>query len=171
MLYYDEETETFWEQMSGRAVIGPLTGQKLKWLPCEITTWGEWKKKHPKTTVLKPAFNERRYEMTEKRYTRYRAGGKYWNIFKIDVDPAYKQMEQVAIVSLGDTYRCFPYPELKDGENKDGDLVITKKGASVIVTGKDGRQVPHMTGYWFAWCAYYKDGTVYKSAKPKSDAG
>ena len=47
VLYYDKETETFWEQMTGKAVIGPQTGRQLKWIPTTVTTWDKWRKKHP----------------------------------------------------------------------------------------------------------------------------
>ncbi len=160
MLYYDHETETFWEQMSGRAVIGPWTGKRLKWLPCEVTTWGEWKRKHPKTTVLKPVFGNLKYEQTNRYYRVYREGGRHRYPIHIEVDPAYREMEPVAIVDRGKGARCYPYKELKEGVNVDRDLKITRKGASVIVTDKDGKRVAHMTGFWFAWCAHYPKGTA-----------
>lgn len=173
MLYYDHETETFWEQMSGKAVIGPLTGQRLKWLACEMTTWGAWKKKHPQTTILKPVFPDRRYVESERWWTRYRKKGEVWDRFRIQVDPSYREFEQVAILAGGAAgkARCYPYAEIREGVTKDGDITITRSGWSVVFTGRNGKQVPHMTGYWFAWCAYYKDGSVYKSPKAKPAGG
>lgn len=52
VVLYDEETETFWQQLTGRAIVGPLTGRSLSAVPILRTTWGAWKKAHPKTTVL-----------------------------------------------------------------------------------------------------------------------
>jgi len=54
VLYHDDETETFWSQMTGGGVVGPLAGKQLRWLPSEVTSWKEWRAKHPDTTVLKP---------------------------------------------------------------------------------------------------------------------
>jgi len=49
---YDRSTKSLWIHVSGEAVKGKRKGQKLKFLPSVITTWGEWKARHPLTTVL-----------------------------------------------------------------------------------------------------------------------
>ena len=51
--------------------------------------------------------------------------------------------------------------ELAEGENEDGGWKAVKEGASVRVLDGDGKQVPSMTAYWFAWCAFYPGGSVY----------
>ncbi len=53
-LMYDKATQSLWNTIWGRPVIGPLVGQgiKLEMLPIVTTTWGEWKKRHPNTKVL-----------------------------------------------------------------------------------------------------------------------
>jgi hypothetical protein len=50
----DEQSVTLWSTLQGRAVLGPLTQHNV-WLdtyPVVTTTWGEWKKLHPDTTIL-----------------------------------------------------------------------------------------------------------------------
>ena len=166
VLYYDDETETFWEQMSGHAVIGPWTGKRLKWLPLEVMTWDQWKRKHPNTTVLKPVFSAERYAATNRRYAKYRERGRHWAPLNgVRVDPSYKEMERVVIVDRGKGARCYPFKELTEGVTEDGGLKFTRKGDSVAVANADGKFVPHMTGFWFAWCAYYPTGTVYKRTR------
>jgi Protein of unknown function (DUF3179) len=53
-LMYDADTQSLWNTLEGRPVIGPLVGQDISLATREIvtTTWGEWKRRHPKTTVL-----------------------------------------------------------------------------------------------------------------------
>lgn len=53
-LMYDKATQTLWSTLEGEPVIGPLvgTGIKLDYLSVVTTNWGEWKKRHPETTVL-----------------------------------------------------------------------------------------------------------------------
>lgn len=53
-LMYDAATESMWSTLEGKPVIGPLVGQgiQLKTRPVVTTTWGEWKRQHPNTTVL-----------------------------------------------------------------------------------------------------------------------
>ena len=51
---YDTETESLWNQFTGRPVVGELTGSgiELKILPVVITSWKDWLAAHPDTTVL-----------------------------------------------------------------------------------------------------------------------
>lgn len=53
-LMFDAGTHSLWSSIEGRPVIGPLVGSGLRLtaLPIVTTTWGEWKRLHPRTTVL-----------------------------------------------------------------------------------------------------------------------
>jgi len=50
----DEETGTFWQQITGAAIAGPLKGAKLTLVPQDELTFGLWKKEQPNGTVLAP---------------------------------------------------------------------------------------------------------------------
>jgi uncharacterized protein DUF3179 len=52
-LMRDEETGTYWQQISGAAVSGPLAGRMLKLIPADELTFGLWKAEQPRGTVLK----------------------------------------------------------------------------------------------------------------------
>ena len=53
-LMYDHASKSLWSTLSGEPVVGPLVGKgiELQTLRVVTTTWGEWKKRHPGTTVL-----------------------------------------------------------------------------------------------------------------------
>ncbi len=53
-LMFDRATQTLWNHVTGRPVLGPLADRDLRLpvLPSVTTTWGAWKKRHPRTTVL-----------------------------------------------------------------------------------------------------------------------
>ena len=53
-LMYDQATQSLWNTLWGEPVVGPLVGKgiKLDYMSVVTTTWGEWKKRHPETTVL-----------------------------------------------------------------------------------------------------------------------
>ena len=53
-VFKDRETGSHWQQSSVEAVSGPLKGTHLPLYPFLLTTWGEWRKQHPDTLVLKP---------------------------------------------------------------------------------------------------------------------
>jgi hypothetical protein len=50
----DAETGSSWQQATGEAIDGPLKGTRLTLFPTVRTTWGEWRRRHPQTLVLKP---------------------------------------------------------------------------------------------------------------------
>ncbi len=50
----DRETGTIWTHLDGKAIAGPLEGQRLRMIPISQTTWGEWKADYADTLVLSP---------------------------------------------------------------------------------------------------------------------
>ncbi len=53
-VFKDRETGSRWQQSTLEAISGPLKGAHLKIYPFLLTTWREWRKRHPNTLVLKP---------------------------------------------------------------------------------------------------------------------
>ncbi|WP_136808995.1 DUF3179 domain-containing protein [Desulfosediminicola flagellatus] len=53
-LMFDHQTDSLWNQFTGRPVSGKLqkSGLQLTMQPLVVTSWAEWKKQHPDTTVL-----------------------------------------------------------------------------------------------------------------------
>jgi len=54
LVMYDRRTGSLWSQIDGRAILGPAEGQRLEEVPSVVTSWGEWKRMHPDTLVLRP---------------------------------------------------------------------------------------------------------------------
>jgi len=53
-LMRDRETGSWWQQVSGRAIAGPLRGQTLELAPYDELTFGWWKLESPQGQVLAP---------------------------------------------------------------------------------------------------------------------
>ena len=53
-LMFDHETRSLWNTFEGAPVVGALAGSGLRLTPHAVvtTTWGEWRRQHPATTVL-----------------------------------------------------------------------------------------------------------------------
>jgi hypothetical protein len=49
---YDHQTDSLWVHATGRAEHGVLKGKQLTFMPSTVTTWDNWKKSYPHTTVL-----------------------------------------------------------------------------------------------------------------------
>jgi len=50
----DEETGSYWQQITGAAIAGPLKGSHLTLLPQDELTFALWKQEQPKGVVLAP---------------------------------------------------------------------------------------------------------------------
>ncbi len=62
LVMYDRQTESWWQQFTGRAIVGELMGTELKMLPVRIESFGNFKKRQPEGRILVPNDeNFRRY--------------------------------------------------------------------------------------------------------------
>ncbi len=52
LVMYDRQTNSYWWQVAGRAIVGTLTGAELTPLSSTMTRWGRWRDLHPDTLVL-----------------------------------------------------------------------------------------------------------------------
>ena len=50
----DEETGSWWQQVTGEAIFGPLKGQRLRPVFHDELTFGTWKREQPQGRVLRP---------------------------------------------------------------------------------------------------------------------
>ncbi|MEM9414883.1 MAG: DUF3179 domain-containing protein [Planctomycetota bacterium] len=100
---YDHATESMWSTLTGEPTVGPLVGQgiKLEALPVVTTTWGEWRRRHPETTVLSLRTGHDRD---------YREGEAYRDYFASDqlmfevpqTDPRLANKAEVLVLRFGE---------------------------------------------------------------------
>lgn len=50
----DEETGTWWQQVTGEAIFGQLKGRRLKWVYHDQISFEIWKREFPQGRVLRP---------------------------------------------------------------------------------------------------------------------
>src|SRR5450755_2214526 len=53
-LMRDEETGSYWQQVTGKAIAGPLKGEQLTLVAQDELTFALWRKERPNGTVLAP---------------------------------------------------------------------------------------------------------------------
>lgn len=52
LVMYDRQTETWWQQATGEAIVGELAGEQLDFVPAPVLSWEEVKEVHPEARVL-----------------------------------------------------------------------------------------------------------------------
>lgn len=52
LIMYDRQTESWWQQASGEAIVGELTGKRLAMVPANLVSWQDYKTAYPSGRVL-----------------------------------------------------------------------------------------------------------------------
>jgi len=60
LIMYDRQTETWWQQFMGEAIVGEMTGTLLKIVPSRLESWKLFQKRHTQADVLIPSNPEAR---------------------------------------------------------------------------------------------------------------
>lgn len=60
LVMYDRQTESWWQQFLGEAIVGEMTGLQLKMLPVRIEAFAKFKARMPQGLVLVPQQNSLR---------------------------------------------------------------------------------------------------------------
>jgi hypothetical protein len=175
---YDRQTESWWQQFGGEALVGELAGRKLKPLPARIVSWREFRRLHPSALVL-----NRDTGFVRDYGTNPYAG--YDDIASSPIfatrnedDKRLPPKERVVYVEVGNEAFAVPYSALAEEgaielETDAGDLVVRwRRGVasaldtSAIAEGRDvgsafvlldGEAVPFSEPFWFAVAAFRPD--------------
>jgi hypothetical protein len=54
LVMYDRQTESWWQQFMGEAIVGELTGTRLEMIPARLESWSKFAQRHPEGQVLVP---------------------------------------------------------------------------------------------------------------------
>jgi hypothetical protein len=54
LIMWDRQTESWWQQFSGEAIVGEFVGTSLKFLPSQVLPYGEFRRRWPNGPVLVP---------------------------------------------------------------------------------------------------------------------
>jgi hypothetical protein len=112
LVMWDRQTESWWQQVTGEAIIGELTGQKLTELPAEIVAWEEFRTGHPEGRVLSRETGFSRSYGTNP-YVGYDRVDQPPFLFKGPTDGRLPPMERVVAVELGGEAAAYPFALLR----------------------------------------------------------
>ena len=157
---FDLNTYSVFDTFRGNAVTGPLAEKAVKLNQASVvtTTWGEWKKSYPKTTVLEERLAlGRDFDFRNGRD----ANGP---IFPIgDVDPRLPVQEDVlGIVTASGKPIAFHVDSLIKVLNAGEEVIIEDiqivlDGGGVKAIDTDGKDLGTHQAFWFAWSQFYPE--------------
>lgn len=126
LVMYDRQTETWWQQFTGRGLIGEFAGEVLTEYPASIVSFDEFRDQHPDGDVLSRRTGHNR-PYGENPYRGYDRIGQSPFMFDGETDSRLPPMERVLAVRIDDRSRIYPFAEF--GEPR----VINEKFAGVPV--------------------------------------
>lgn len=140
MVMYDRATESWWQQFTGKAIVGKHAGKVLTRLPSRHISFEIFKRANPNGKVLVPNDQKQR-DYGRNPYIDYESNGPYFNVFA-KVPSGYEKMERV-IVSGETAWRMSSLQKRKTWIDGDIRLSWTAGQASALDAArvKDGRDV------------------------------
>jgi Protein of unknown function (DUF3179) len=133
----DEETGTWWQQVSGKAIHGPLKGRQLKGVFHDEISFEIWKREQPQGRVLKPDERIAAREQYEAADWEARVG-RMRVVEGTDVDQRLSPRTLVMGIAAGGKSIAYPLSALQK-QSPIIDLVGTVP--VVVVLGEDKRSV------------------------------
>ncbi|SEO86404.1 Protein of unknown function [Halogranum amylolyticum] len=163
LVMYDVESESLWSQLLATAIHGPSTETELTLRPSTVTTWGEWRREHPKTQVLLPppksetikGWQSRDYDHDP--YPGYDGSERVGVGFNQAVDDRLHPKTTVVGVTADGVARAYPLDAVEDAgvvNDTVGDLPI------VVATTNAGSLVAYVRRVGGKTLNFERDGDV-----------
>ena len=101
LVMYDRQTESWWQQFTGEAIVGSMLGQELKLVPARLESFAEFTARHPNGRVLVPSDPTlRRYGINP--YRGYDSSARPF-LFDGSLPPGIPAMARVVVVKADRT--------------------------------------------------------------------
>lgn len=150
LVMYDRQTESWWQQFSGEAIVGSMTGRTLRLIPSRLESFTRFRERAPNGKVLVPNNpNARRYGANP--YVGYDAIGARPFLFDGALPAGIEPMERVvAVETAPGRHEAWSLGLLqRRGTIETGDIIITWTEGQTSVLDKQsvhaGRDVGNVT--------------------------
>lgn len=173
VLMYDQQTESLWSQILGRAISGPARGTKLRSVPVIHTNLRGWLQDHPHSSVLTTKTGYRR-DYSKNPYAGYGDNQRLW--FPVaNRDKRYSNKEWVIGLEIDGEARAWPFSELESAWQPDPQIeylddvlngqsvriYYQSNNRSAHITTQGGTMLNGVSSYWFAWVAFHPESEVF----------
>ena len=139
LLMYDRQTESWWQEFGGEAVVGNMAGKQLELLPMSLISWKEFRSAFPDGKVLsRDTGSKRPYGRTPYSYIEYDFWGVPYLYDGPSVDERLPVMARVVAVIVGEESLTVPFRVLMDARI----VHYTLAGQDLVVFYKEGTSSP-----------------------------
>lgn len=132
LVMYDRQSESWWQQATGQAIVGQWAGERLTFLPSQVISFGGFAAAFPSAQVLARPALPRSYGSNP--YTGYDSPEGRPFLYEGKLDTRLPAMERVVGLELGGNARAYPFALLAEV----GALDDTLGGQPIVVLHKSG---------------------------------
>jgi hypothetical protein len=150
LVMYDRQTESWWQQFTGEAIVGAMTGRHLRLVPSRLESFDRFRQRFPEGQVLVPANpNARNYGRNP--YVGYDATGQRPFLYNGSLPEGIEPMERVvAVETAPGRHEAWPLAVLRRiGKIQSADLLIEWQPGQASALDKSsisaGRDVGNVT--------------------------
>ena len=141
LVMYDRQSESWWQQFTGEAIVGERVRQKLKLIPVRIEAFGLYRARFPNGAVLIPS-NPGARDYDRNPYVGYDMEGGMPFLYGGDLPDNIEPMARVVAVETATGHQAWMLGLLAEKrEIRQGDLVLTwSAGQSSVLDTDDIRR-------------------------------
>jgi hypothetical protein len=181
LVMYDRQTESWWQQFGGEAVVGEFTGSELEQLPSRVVAWADFRREHPAGKVLSRVTG----------VSRPYGENPYFGYDSVDSPPIFPTKhadddrlppkERVVFIERGDEAVVVPFSTLRKkkvvrvevggsrlvvrwrpgvASSLDQDTVAAGRDAGAAEVREGGRLVSFDQPFWFAVAAFRPEARI-----------
>ncbi|MFQ5400149.1 MAG: DUF3179 domain-containing protein [Anaerolineae bacterium] len=138
LIMYDRQTESWWQQFTGEAIVGDMTGEQLTILPSAVVSWGDFKAQYPDGLVLSGDTGYERF-YGETPYINYDSlTNPRAKFFDGELDRRLPTKMHLLGVKVGDVAIAYPYSLLSEV----GVVNDEQNGQPLVIFWKAGTTSP-----------------------------
>jgi hypothetical protein len=170
LIMYDRKTETYWQQIDGKAILGPLTGLELTELSIDTVAWREYKDIHADAEVLSKDTGFVR-DYGNDPYGSYYEDS--YLIFPVEnEDNRIHPKTPVVGIEIDGMYKAYKVsdfeetPIIEDNFNGVNIKLEKKEDGIIVITNTDtNEEIVKEGDFWFAWYAFHPETELYEGQK------
>jgi hypothetical protein len=142
LVMWDRQTETWWQQLTGEALVGGLTGATLTMIPSVLISYAEFFESYPDGKVLSRKTGHKR-EYGRNPYIGYdNPSNTKPSLFTDEVDDRLPAMERGINISVGNKHRVYPLSVIQkekviNDEPFGKPVVVFHQSGTVSVTDRE----------------------------------
>lgn len=167
LVMYDRTYSGLWPQLLMEAATGKFSSRSLEVIPSLVTTWREWRTRHPASVVLSEDTGYRRnYGMNP--YRKYQAGSEVMFPMK-GFDRRLPPKSRIIGIRVNGAAKAYPLENITSRQDTLEDTLNGKRiqvhsgpKETACITDAGGNLLPAFITYWFAWSTLYRDTLLFK---------